>query len=119
MRRFRYGADAVCIASCAAYAVNRWAIPGALKGFFLRGYISDVLFIPAALPLMLWVYKWLGLRVDDASPRWGEILLHLIVWSVAAEVVAPGIFSRAIGDPWDVVAYAVGAGVAGWIWHRR
>ena len=117
MRQFRYALDPVCVVACTGYAVNRWIIPGTWKGWFMHGYFNDVLFIPAALPLMLWTQRRLGLRRGDAPPDWGEIILHLVVWSIATELVAPHLFSRATGDPWDVAAYAGGALVAGLLWR--
>ena len=117
MKRFAYARDPLCLVACTAYAAARWLVPLAAKGAFLRFYFSDVLLIPAALPPMLWVQRKLGLRPDDHCPRWREILLHLVVWSVAAEVVAPHLFSRATGDAWDVVAYAGGALLSGALWH--
>ncbi|MDB6114232.1 MAG: hypothetical protein JWQ83_712 [Lacunisphaera sp.] len=117
MSRFRYARDPVCITACAGYAVNRWLVPFALKGFFLRYYFADTLLIPAALPFMLWLHSRLGLRPADARPRWSEISLHVVVWSVAAELIAPHLFARAMGDPWDVAAYAGGALISGLIWQ--
>lgn len=118
MKRFGYARDPLCLTACACYAGNRWLMPAMLKGVFLRGYFSDTLLIPAALPLVLWVQRKLSLRPDDTPPHWGEIALHAIVWSVAAEVIAPHVFSRATGDVWDVVAYAGGAVLSGLIWQR-
>ena len=83
----------------------------------MRNYFNDMLLIPAALPVVLWLQCRLGLRPADLKPQRSEILLHLVVWSVAAEVIAPHLFSRATGDPWDVAAYASGALVAGLIWR--
>lgn len=117
MKRFGYARDPVCLAACAGYAVNRWLVPAVAKGFFLRYYFSDTLFIPAALPLMLWLHRRLGLRPDDRRPQWSEIGLNLVVWSIAAELVAPLFFRHATGDPWDVVAYAGGALVSGLVWQ--
>lgn len=105
--------------ACAFYAVNRWALPLSLKGPFLRHHFNDLLFIPAALPLMLWLQRKLGLRLTDAYPDWREILLHWVVWSIAAEVVGPHLFARATGDVWDVVAYAIGAVVAAVVWQAQ
>lgn len=42
--------------------------------------------------------------------------MHLVVWSVAAEVVGPHLFAHATGDIWDVAAYTAGAVVAGVLW---
>ncbi len=117
MKSFGYARDPVCLVACACYAANRWLLPATLRGAFLRNHFSDLLLIPAALPLILWVQRRLGLRASDAKPRWSEIFLHLGVWSVAAEVIAPWCFSHATGDPRDVAAYTVGALVSGWIWR--
>jgi hypothetical protein len=118
LKRFRYSFDPLCLLASGCYAVNRWLIPVALKGAFLRGHFADVLLIPAALPPMLWVQRRVGLRTADEAPAWGEIFLHVVVWSLAAEVVAPHLFTRATGDVWDVVAYAGGALAAGLFWQR-
>ncbi len=118
MNRFRYALDPLCLIACTAYALNRWLIPTAWKGWFLQNYFNDTLFIPAALPFILWVQRRGGLRLTDDRPQWSEIIFHLLVWSVAAEVVAPHFFAHAHGDPWDVVAYSGGALLAGWYWPR-
>jgi len=117
MNRFHYARDPLCLLACAGYALNRWLVPLAWKGIFLRGYFNDTLLIPAALPLMLWLHRRIGLRPADNRPRWSEITLHTVVWSVAAEVIAPHLFTRATGDPWDVVAYTGGALLSGLFWQ--
>lgn len=119
MKPFRYALDPLCLAAGAAYAANRWLIPATAKGPFLRGHFADLLLIPAALPLVLWVHRRLGLRKSDQPPDWREVLLHLAVWSLAAEAIGPRLFARATGDAWDVAAYAAGAGGALLWWHCR
>ena len=119
MKRYGYARDPVCWISCLCYAANRWGLPAAWKGPFLREHFNDCLFIPAALPLMLRLERRLDLRRVDTPPHWKEVLYHLVIWSVAAEVVGPHVFARATGDVWDVVAYAAGAAVATVIWARR
>lgn len=118
MRRFRYGRDALCIGACAAYAVNTWLVPDSWRTPFLREHLNDLLLIPAALPLLLWAQRRLGLRADDNPPRWTEIALAVALWSVAAEIVAPRLFAGATADWRDAVAYTAGAVVAG-VWWRR
>jgi len=117
MKPYRYAGDPLCVLACVAYILNRWVVPLALKGWFSRGYFDDLLLIPAALPLILWVQRRGGLRPADARPDWREIGLHLVVWSVATELIAPHLFPRAVGDPWDVAAYAGGALISGLIWQ--
>lgn len=117
MKRFGYLRDPLCLVACALYVLNRCWLRAHVGGEFLTGYFNDLLFIPAALPLALWVQRRLGLRSDDARPRWGEIALHVVAWSVAAEVVMPHLLARATADWRDVIAYSAGALGAGAWWR--
>jgi hypothetical protein len=67
---------------------------------------------------VLLLHCWLGLRAHDDAPTVGEILGHLVCWSFLFEVIGPHWMQRATGDPLDVLAYAVGALLAG-VWWRR
>jgi hypothetical protein len=113
--------DPLFLGACLLYAVNRWLLvpfaPG-LPGFF-RHHFNDVLLIPAALPLILTAYTWLGLRPKPGLPRPGEIVAHLALWSVICEWLGPMFLHMGTGDPWDVLAYSVGAVVAGFWWHLK
>ena len=117
VKRYGYVRDPVCLVACALYALNRWCLPASLKGPFLRGHFDDLLLIPAALPLVLWVQRRLRIRAAEGPPSWTEIGLHLVVWSIAAEVIGPRMFPHVTGDAWDLVAYATGAVLAGLIWN--
>ena len=117
MTRFAYLRDPLCLLACALYALNRWWLRDHVGGAFLAGHFNDLLFIPAALPLALWVQRRLGLRPHDLPPRWREIGLHLLVWSLAAEAIMPQLTARATGDWRDAVAYAAGAVAAGCWWQ--
>jgi hypothetical protein len=117
VKRFGYLRDPLCLAACALYGCNRWWLRGHVGGAFLQGHFNDLLLIPAALPLVLWVQKQLGVRADDGRPAWREIALHLAVWSFAAEWLMPQLTARATGDWRDVVAYTVGAIFAGCWWQ--
>jgi hypothetical protein len=63
--------------------------------------------------------RWLRLRPHDQVPSTGEIALYLVVWSLLFEVIGPHIMRRAVGDPWDIVAYTLGGIFAGVWWHQR
>jgi ubiquinone/menaquinone biosynthesis C-methylase UbiE len=119
VRRFRYGLDPVCILACAAYALNRWLFKSVGHSVFLHGTFNDLLLIPAALPLVLWLQRKLAWRTHDLPPTPGEIFSHWLVWSVVCEGVAPLFLPRAVGSLSDVAAYAAGALVAGVWWNRR
>jgi hypothetical protein len=116
--RFRYWRDPICVCAAAAYGINRWLVPGAWQATWWHGHFADVLMIPAGLPLWLWLERRLGWRGNDCMPRFREIVFALCTWTVAAELMAPRIFSRATGDTWDAVAYTGGALVAGLFWRR-
>ena len=118
MSRFRYAADLVCVAGCALYAANSWWWKSLAHPGFLHSHFDDLLLIPCALPLVLWVHRRLGWRAHDAPPEFREIWLHLVVWSLAAEAFAPH-FCQATGDPLDVLAYATGALPAWCCWRSR
>jgi ubiquinone/menaquinone biosynthesis C-methylase UbiE len=114
--RFRYGLDPLCLLAGGLYAVCRWLIRPHTASVFWHAYSTDYLLIPAALPLWLWVLRKLGLRAGDFFPTWREIGLVFAVWSIAAEATAPHLFRTATGDWFDVLAYAVGAVIAGAWW---
>lgn len=117
MKRFAYAADPLCLIACVLYAVNRWWFAEEIGGSFFNGYFNDVLLIPAALPVALWLQRRMGIRAHDRYPKWSEIALHLAVWSVTAEAVVPSLLSHATGDWWDLAAYLAGAVLAGGWWH--
>lgn len=119
MKRFGYLRDPLCVAACLLYALNRGWLRAHVGGEFLTGYFNDLLFIPAALPLVLWLQKKLGVRADDGSPRWSEIGLHLVVWALVSEGLAPLVLAHATGDWRDVLAYTTGAFVAGLWWQQE
>jgi hypothetical protein len=117
VRTFRYLGDPLCVAACLLYAINRWLILPQVENPFLRGQFNDLLLIPAALPGVLRLQRLLGLRNHDQPPRWSEIALHLVVWSILFEGIGPHVLA-VTGDIWDVVAYTVGGVASGFYWNR-
>ncbi len=117
MKRFGYWRDPLCLLSIALYAFNRWWLKPHLGHGFFHDQFNDLLLIPAALPLMLWLHRKLGWRADDRPPVLGEIVLHLVVWTLICEVIGPRFVAHATGDWRDAVAYSVGAVVSGVIWN--
>lgn len=118
VKRFRYGRDSLCLGALSLYALNRWVLKALMVSSFLSGQFNDVLLIPAALPLVLWVQRGLRIRKHDRPPAWSEIGLHFLVWSVVCEGIGPWWFHHGTSDPWDVIAYAMGAGAAGFWWNQ-
>ena len=114
MKPFAYLRDKLFLASCAAYTLNRCLLVPLSDSTFLHSYFDDLLLIPCALPVMMWVYRVTGLKTDDLHPGSRDILFHLVIWSVVCEWIGPRFVSSATADTWDVAAYA-GGGVAAWI----
>ena len=84
----------------------------------MRFHFNDMLLIPCALPVLLWMQRKLKLRTNDDPPTWSEIALYTTFWSILFEVIGPHLM-RTTGDPWDVVVYYVGGIAAGLWWNRR
>ena len=118
MKAFRYAFDPLCLSACILYAANRWLIEPICTWPFLHKHFNDLLLIPAALPLILGLQRWLGLRDHDRPPTASEIFGHFLVWSIACELLGPSIFPWAVGDLFDVAVYALGAFAAGVWWNR-
>lgn len=89
VKRFRYGLDPLFLGACLLYALNRWGLKPQTSLSFFHDHFNDILLIPAALPLVLWVQRLLGLRRHDEAPTRREIVGHLIVWSLLSEAVLP------------------------------
>ena len=115
MRSFRYLLDPLFLTASAGYLLNRWLLKPALPVRFFQDHFNDTLLIPAALPVVLWIQRNLGLRSHDASPTANEVFSHLAVWSLLCEFIAPHYLHLGKGDLWDVLAYATG-GLAAWRW---
>ena len=118
-RPFRYAADPVCVTALLLYALNRWHLkPHAIGGAFTAGYFNDVLCLPLFVPLSLYVQRLLRVRCHDGPPRLPEIAQHLAVFSIVFEWLLPSLpqWFRSTADPYDVLAYAAGGGVAYAVW---
>lgn len=117
---FRYLRDKIFLTSVALYAMNRWVVKPRLAPdeVFLRGYFNDLLVIPCALPPLLLLHRLIGVRKTDAPPTGGEVAMHLLIWSLFFEIVAPLVVASARADAWDVAAYCAGGLVFWAIWNR-
>ncbi|MCE0499271.1 MAG: hypothetical protein LV481_15130 [Methylacidiphilales bacterium] len=113
---FGYWRDPVFLFSLAVYALNREVIKPRLHTYspFFHGHLDDCLLVPVALPVFLLVYRRLGLRPDDAPPRWWEIALHVAVWSLFYKWFGPFVLHHGAADLFDVACFA-GGGVVAWL----
>ncbi len=118
MSRFGYLRDRLFLMAAVGYTLNRWLLKPLMPSPFLHDHFNDLLLIPAALPALLWAQRLVGLRGHDLAPSWGEMGMHLAVWSVICEFIGPFWLRHGTADVWDVAAYAVGGVVACLWWHR-
>ena len=119
MKQFGYLRNSLFLIGCALYAANRWLVKPYTHAAFYRDWFDDLLLIPCALPPLLLLHRWLNLRAHDGPPTVIEITSHFIAWSVLFEAIGPHLMHRATGDPGDVLAYGVGALIAGLWWQRE
>ena len=118
MKGFGYLRDLLFLVAVSGYALNRWLLGTLSASAFLHGHLDDLLMLPAALPVVLWLQRFLGLRAHDNPPSWTEMAFHLVVWSVICEFIGPHWLHHGTADVWDVVAYATGGVVACLWWNR-
>jgi hypothetical protein len=128
MNRFGFLQDRLFLISLAAYASNRLVIRPHLAGFFqshlprlwpfLHSHFDDLLLIPVALPVVLWLQRLTGLRQHDQPPGWREMAAHLAVWSVMCKIIGPFWLHLGAADPWDVLFFAIGGLAACLWWHH-
>jgi len=129
MKPFGYLQDRLFILSLSAYALNRLVVLPHLAGFlhahaswawpFLHSHFDDLLLMPAALPVVLWIQRLTSLRNHDGPPGWLEMFLHLVVWVVMAKVVGPFYCHIGVADPWDVPFFLAGGVMACAWWNRH
>ena len=117
----RYFWEPVFLAATALYALNRFWLKAhfgqALP--FLHDHFNDLLLIPVALPLLLWIFRCCGLRHHDGPPSLSEVVEWTLIWSILFEWALPKFLHLGTADFWDAFCYAVGGGVAVILWRRK
>jgi hypothetical protein len=116
---FGYYRDPLFLLTLGVYLVNSRGIKPALHYYspFFDGHLDDCLLVPVVLPIFLWVFRRLGLRPDDAPPRFWEMASQVLVWSVFFKWFGPSVLHRGVADPVDLACYG-GGGVAAWlVWN--
>ena len=118
--KFRYLRDPLFLFCVALYIVNRFVLRRLLHDGFVHNYLNDLICIPFWVPIMLFLMRRTGLRTEDSAPRWYEILVPLIIWSVVFELILPRLDmfrGRSFSDPRDIVFYTLGALLAAVFWR--
>jgi hypothetical protein len=113
---FGYWRDPVFLFCLGIYFINREWIKPNLREYspLFHGHLNDTLLVPVALPIFLLVYRWLGLRPDDEPPRFWEMALHVLVWSIFFKWFGPRVLHQGVADLVDIGCFA-GGGVVAWL----
>jgi hypothetical protein len=114
---FLYLADRLCCAALLLYCLNRYLLKPHFKWPFLHNHFNDLLLIPVALPVVLWIQRFVRLRDSDDFPTWQEMIFHWAVWSLICEGIGPLWLKFGTPDIWDVFCYGIG-GIAACLWWK-
>ena len=77
-------------------------------------YLDDLLVFPILLPVIGWVRMKLGWSDTTSLPGY-LITISVVIYCLWFEVISPYAFHQGNSDPWDVVAYSLGA-IGVWAW---
>jgi len=121
---FKYLKDRLFLVCVCLYFLNRFVVKPIMVGRtnFFSSYFNDLICIPFWLPIVLFVTRYVGLRGHDEPPDFLELVFYVVLWSTIFEYVAPSYgkyFNYPVGDPWDIVCYVIGSGIAGFFWNFK
>jgi hypothetical protein len=117
---FAYLKDPLFLTCFAVYWVHRGAAACDWSTPLLRGYLNDVICAPFWVPILVWAIKKARLRRHDDPPNAVEIVIPVLIWTVLFEVVLPAQQTwniPTVADPYDVLAYWLGALLAVFFWR--
>ena len=123
-RNFAYLRDPLFLVCLIVYCGHRWLAANGHSTPWLCAYLNDVVCVPFWVPMILWGQRVLRLRSHDGLPTPIDLVVPLLVWSLAFEVILPswpGWSNIAFPDPGDIVSYAAGGLAAAifWRWWYR
>jgi len=75
----------------------------------LHEYLDDVLCLPIVLSVILVIHRQYRLKCSYYILPFSHILLSVLVIAALFEIVLPNMSPRFTGDPFDVLAYMLGA----------
>ena len=91
------------------YMLNRCVLKALFPAnVFLQGYLNDMLLMPCAVPVILFIRGALREREPDAGLCLAEVLAYWALFACAFEYIAPKLIPWAVADPIDAVAYLAG-----------
>ena len=119
--KFKYLLDPIFLGSLFLYIFSKFIMldNSNIVYNFWNYYLSDILLVPVALPILLFALRLIRIRKNDLAPNFLEILIPLIVWSITFEIVAPLFVSSATGDFFDILAYTGGGLISWYLWNYK
>lgn len=117
---YRFYKDPLFIISVSLYGMNR-ILTGCdlITWSFATSHFNDMLLVPCLLPPINHILMKTGARKPGMAPRPIEIVICLIIWTIAFEIIAPRLSSGATGDFRDVLCYMAGGMTAMFVWNRK
>jgi hypothetical protein len=117
-KEFKYLLDPLFIFSLTIYSMNKFLFIkyGLFNYKFNTCYLNDLLLVPVVVPIILFFAKILNLRNIYSPPTFLEIIVPLIIWSIAFELVGPFYFEKGTSDLSDVLTYFIGGFISLLIW---
>jgi hypothetical protein len=100
--------NGVSLAALAAFSLHQVAIAFGFNVLLLDSYLDPLCTVPVVLgiPSMLARRIWPKLVLS-----WGSVALFTLALSLAFEWWIPSFDARFTCDPWDALAYALGAAI--------
>ncbi len=106
--------DAVFLAAMGLFLLNQAVLKPLIGEGFVQFHWNDLLLVPCAMPLVVWLHQVCGLREGGCAPTFAEIAGHLVIWAVLFEFLGPRLMVHPVGDWKDVACYWLG-GIVAWL----
>jgi len=118
--KFKYIFDPLFLFSITLYSINKCFFSGSENWnyAFCNYYLNDLLLVPVLVPIILFLSRILKFREYYSYPKYLEIVIPLVIWSVAFEIIGPFYFTKGTSDPIDVLVYCIGGLISWIIWHQ-
>jgi hypothetical protein len=100
--------NGVSLAALAAFSLHQLVLAFGLYFLLLDSFLDPLCTVPVVLglPSMLARQIWPRLVLS-----WGSVVLFTLALSLAFEWIIPSFDTRFTRDPWDALAYALGAAI--------
>jgi hypothetical protein len=102
--------NSIFVISLIGYCVLKFTRNTGLESGFLHAYVADFLAMPVFMPIILTLIR-LFKRNPLVVMTTTQIVATMILFAFWFEVIFPSLSDAFSPDPWDIVAYVLGAAV--------